>query len=112
MKKNNIIKIIIISILAITIFTNISYGFGLEDLKGDTSKLGDIKPIGGSILSVLSIIGSGLSIIFLIILGIKYMMGSIEQRAQYKKTLLPYVIGAIFVFAASSIAGLVYNMFN
>ena len=34
---------------------------------------------------------------------------SAEEKAEYKKTLLPYIIGAAFVFAASSIATMVYN---
>ena len=37
------------------------------------------------------------------------MMGSAEEKAEYKKTLLPYVIGAALVFAASTIATVVYN---
>ena len=38
------------------------------------------------------------------------MIGSVDERAEYKKTLLPYVIGAGLVFAASSIAQIVYNI--
>ena len=71
-----------------------------------------LNNIGNGVLQVLSIVGSGLSIVFLIFLGIRYMMGSLEERAQYKKTLLPYVIGAAFVFCASAIAGLIYNLFG
>ena len=37
------------------------------------------------------------------------MMGSAEEKAEYKKTLLPYVIGAVLIFAASTIAGVVFN---
>lgn len=37
------------------------------------------------------------------------MMGSAEEKAEYKKTLMPYVIGAALVFAASAIATVVYN---
>ena len=50
-----------------------------------------------------------MSVIVLIILGLKYMMGSVEEKAAYKKTLLPYVIGAALVFAASAIAGIIYS---
>ena len=38
------------------------------------------------------------------------MTGSVEERAQYKSSMMPYFIGAILVFAASTIAGVVYNM--
>lgn len=82
----------------------------IYDLGGtETDKLNNI---GMGVLQVLAIIGSGLSIIFLICLGIKYMLGSVEERAEYKKTLVPYVIGALFVFGASSIASLLFNMFS
>ena len=37
------------------------------------------------------------------------MMGSAEEKAEYKKTLVPYVIGAGLVFAASTIAGVIYT---
>ncbi len=38
------------------------------------------------------------------------MMGSVSEKAEYKKTLMPYVIGASLVFAASSIAQLIYSL--
>ena len=38
------------------------------------------------------------------------MMGSVEEKATYKKTLLPFIIGAAFIFAASTIANIVYNV--
>ena len=38
------------------------------------------------------------------------MMGSVEEKAEYKKTLLPYVIGASMVFAASSLVSIIYNI--
>lgn len=70
-----------------------------------------MKPILASVLQVTGIIASATSIVVLIILGIKYMMGSVEEKATYKKTLFPYFIGAIFVFGASTIASAIYNMF-
>lgn len=43
------------------------------------------------------------------ILGIKYMMGSIEERASYKKSMLPYFIGAILLFGAVNITAVLYD---
>ena len=40
------------------------------------------------------------------------MMGSAEEKAEYKKTLLPYIIGAAFVFAASTIASIIFSFAN
>ena len=46
----------------------------------------------------------------LVVLGIKYMIGSAEEKAEYKKTMIPYIIGAILVFAASAIASIVMGI--
>lgn len=69
-----------------------------------------LNNFGNNIISIITTIGSIASVIVLVVLGIKYMMGSAEEKAEYKKTLLPYVIGAVLVFAASTIASVVYNM--
>lgn len=37
------------------------------------------------------------------ILGIKYMLGSTEQKATYKKSMLPYLVGAVLLFGGVSI---------
>lgn len=83
------------------------------DLKGSNSAdTTTMQNIGNQIITVVSVAGSIVSVIVLIVLGIKYMMGSAEEKAEYKKTLMPYIIGAALVFAASAIAGIVFNFAN
>lgn len=77
-------------------------GDSKTDVKGITN-------IGNQIITIVSTIGSIVSVIVLVVLGLKYMMGSAEEKAEYKKTLLPYIIGAGLVFAASAIAGIVFS---
>lgn len=81
-----------------------------KQLDGELNNVGEVKPMLASVLEVTAIIASAISIIIIIVLGIKYMVGSTEERAEYKKTLLPYVIGAVFVFGATTVASVVYNM--
>ena len=38
------------------------------------------------------------------------MFGSVEEKAEYKKTLMPYIIGATLVFAAAGLAGVIYSI--
>ena len=101
MKKKQIVGIMIIIFI---IFINVvSYGFSVEnmtgkDLPGNTQT--KIDNFGQGIIKVITTVGSICSVVVLIMLGIKYMMGSVEEKAEYKKTLLPYVIGASMVFAA------------
>ena len=84
-----------------------TYEFDPEDWSPDsTTKVKGanlLKNIGNDIIGTVTMIGSIVSVITLIILGIKYMLGSIEERAEYKKTLTPYVIGAVMVFGITNI---------
>ena len=69
----------------------------------------EIQDVGGKILGVLQTVGVVLAVVILVILGIKYMMGSAEEKAEYKKTMIPYLVGAVFIFAAPILANIVYN---
>ncbi len=62
------------------------------------------------ILGIVQMVGSVIAVICLIVLGIKYMMGSVEEKAEYKKTLMPYMLGAIMVLGISNFIKLVYKL--
>ena len=100
--KNKYIKIsIIILIILIISFSFASYGFSTNDLTGSGASIGgvdtQVKGVVNSVVKILTTVGSITSVIVLVVLGIKYMVGSIEEKAQYKKSLMPYVIGAVMV---------------
>ena len=69
----------------------------------------DFKDLGGKILGVAQTVGVLVAVVILLVLGIKYMMGSAEEKADYKKSMIPYVIGAIIIFAAPTIANIIYQ---
>ncbi len=76
------------------------------------SETSDMKSLGNRIIGILQTAGIVLSVIILIVLGIKYMMGSAEEKAEYKKTMIPYLIGAAFIFLAPTIANVVYSFLS
>lgn len=69
-----------------------------------------ITNVGGNIVSIVTTIGIIVAVIVLLVLGIKYMMGSAAEKAEYKKTMIPYLIGAVLIFGASAIAKAVIAM--
>ncbi len=86
--------------------------FAAEDpskLKPDTSNTTQIDNFGQKIMGILQAAGIVIAVVVLMVLGIKYMMGSAEEKAEYKKTFIPYIVGAILVFAATTIANMVYQ---
>ena len=50
------------------------------------------------------------TVIILLVLGIKYMMGSASEKAEYKKTMIPYLVGAVLIFGASAITTVVVQL--
>lgn len=68
--------------------------------------------LGRIIITGLTTVGIILSVMMMIVLGIRYMIGSTEQRAEYKKTLLPMFLGCIFICLSATIVAVIYNMVN
>ena len=66
----------------------------------------------GNILGTISTIGTIISVISLSLIGIKFMLGSVEEKASYKQTLMPWLIGAVMVFAITTIPTILYNVAN
>ena len=63
----------------------------------------DITNKVSTVLSVLTSIGIIVAILMSAIMGIKYMLGSVEEKADYKKDMIPYLIGAVLLFAITVI---------
>lgn len=64
----------------------------------------------GIIAATIQVIGVVISVVILVMLGIKYMMGSVEEKADYKKSMIPFLIGAIFISATGTIVRIINNL--
>ncbi|MDO5556324.1 MAG: pilin [Clostridia bacterium] len=78
----------------------------------DTRDASRIANMTGSILATIRNIGVISSVIVLSVIGLKYMLGSLEERAEYKEHMIPYIIGCLLLASATTIPSLVYNMLN
>lgn len=56
-----------------------------------------------TILSVITSIGMIVAVLMSGILGLKYMLGSVEEKADYKKDMIPYLVGAILLFGICTV---------
>ena len=80
------------------------------EVKGED--LGTGKSKAEKLIGIITTIGIIVSISSVMILGIKYMVGSIEERAEYKKTMLPVLIGMILLFGTSTILNIINALIN
>ena len=106
-KLYNIVTILMIATMIISMATSV---FAVKNPSSiSASDTSAFDNIGGKVIGGVQAIGSIAAVAVLVVLGLKYMMGSTEEKAEYKKTMIPYIVGAILIFAASNIAGMVFN---
>lgn len=105
------IKIIFVILIIILIgMHSVVYAGVLDDVK-DFMSAGSGNPQGtdtttmknniNSIAGLLTGIGVIAAIAVGAVLGIQFMMGSTEEQAKVKESLIPYVVGCIVVFGAA-----------
>lgn len=64
----------------------------------------------GIIATTIQTIGVILSIIVIGLLGIKYMTGSVEEKVDYKKSMIPFLIGTVLIVAVGTIIRVVNDL--
>ena len=63
----------------------------------------------GTILGAVRNVSAVVSVIILMIIGIKYIFGSVEEKANYKATMIPYIIGCIMAVSGTTIVSFIYS---
>ena len=79
-----------------------------QNLNGNADQ--QITKVGGNIVNIIQVVGIVIAVIVLLVIGIKYMMGSASEKAEYKKTMIPYLVGAVLVFAGTSLVKVIYSL--
>ena len=119
MKKTmKIVSILMMAIMMLMIATPV---FAVDPTSAINSLDGKINYTGngdddfttkiGNIIGFLQWAGAIAGVLIITILGIKYMMGSLEEKAEYKKSMIPLIVGAVVLIAAPQIAKLIFSIF-
>lgn len=116
MKKS--IKVISTLLLAIMLVTSIAGtvlavdpNTVLNGLNGNGNlQINDLTKVGNNIVTIIQVVGIVIAVIVLLVIGIKYMMGSASEKAEYKKTMIPYIVGAVLIFAGTSLVRVIYSL--
>ena len=112
-KLIKIFSVLLMVIMLCSISLNV-FALTPKEITGGDAVTGanEISTVGKSLVGILQTVGIVLSVVVLIILGIKYMMGSAEEKADYKKSMIPYIVGAALIFAASAFAQVIFQFFT
>lgn len=83
----------------------------LNGLNGNGNvQINDVTKVGNNIVTIIQVVGIVIAVIVLLVIGIKYMMGSASEKAEYKKTMIPYIVGAVLIFAGTSLVRVIYSL--
>jgi trbC/VIRB2 family len=122
--KNKMKLISMVVVIMIMIFTLLSVVY---EVKADFNPGNIINKVGteantvdvdttslnskaGKILAYIRNIAVIAGVIIITILGVKYMTGSLEEKAEYKKSFIPLIVGIIVIMAATAIATTIFSI--
>ena len=114
-KTMRIICAVVIALTVVMSLCNVCFALNVNEINPNNGSIktdGGMAKVGSNIAAIIRNVGIVLAVVILMILGIKYMMGSAEEKAEYKKTMIPYIVGAILIFASTTIVNVVYNIAN
>ena len=66
--------------------------------------------IVNTILGIVQIAGTGIALISITLTGIRYMLASVEDKAQTKKYLVGALIGSLLLFGGIGIMKIIQNV--
>ena len=119
LKNKKKLALFMSSIFIIVIFIGVSQTYAFNVDNWNPFEGGNINNVTGGnillskankVLGYIKMTGTISSVIFISILGIKYMLGSVEEKAEYKETMKPYVIGCVLIFGTAQILGIISNI--
>lgn len=108
-------RLVILIISALCIFSLITPKYVLADIDTDSFNPYSVDSNGvdgntvtkytNKALGILSVVAIIVSVIAFMILGLKFIIGSATEKADYKKTLVPVLIGIFIIVFITSIVG-------
>lgn len=84
----------------------------LNDNEGTIDSTSDLFKLAGKIMGAIRTLSVVVGVIILMILGFKYMTGSLEEKADYKKSMIPLVVGIVVIIAATQVVSMIFTFFK
>ena len=86
-------------------------GSKLEDLNIEKATIDNelFAQLDG-VIGIIMMVGTFVAICASIYLGIKYMLSSVEEKADIKKKMIPFIVGAAIFFGATVILRIIANI--
>lgn len=114
--KKNVVKILSIMLVALMIVGVSSVVMAGDYLNpgsyegGSSTGADKAQGVANIIIGFVQVIGVSAAIIMLIVLAIKYVSAAPGEKADIKKSAVVYIVGAVLLFAASGVLGIIKGL--
>ena len=100
---------VLLSTLMLISLTTMTLAYSNPSLFGGKTSNTGSKIQGGAnvVIGIIQAIGIAAAVIMLIMVAIKYVSAAPGEKADIKKSIIIYVIGAVLLFAATGILGII-----
>lgn len=109
-KLTKIVSVVLIISTILSAFSMVFASAPIPSASAPQSGATEVSNIASMVIYVIQIIAFAAAVIMLMFVGIKFLTASPEGKAEIKKTAVIYVVGAILLFAAGGILGIVQNL--
>ncbi len=121
-KMKKTICLIIMLLLIVSVIPNVyAEDSGISEIKKTMEEVqgyksddanSNVSKVINNVIGLIQFVGTGIAIVIVSILGIKYILASPNEKADVKKMAIPIIIGCILLFGAVNIVAAIYSFSN
>ena len=117
-KVLKVVSILLVALMAVAVLTQGVFATDTTDytkidqfggLSKDKQTAGVFQSFIATIINIAQVVGMGVAIIMLVVMAIKYISAAPSEKAELKKSITIYVVGAVVLFAATGILQVIKN---
>ena len=119
-KTLKIFTIVAMALVMICTSTQLAFAAGIDtsglidnvnnNIQGDTGAASELVTLAGKVIGLIQIASAVAAIVLVAVFGFKFILGSANEKADYQKSFIPLIVGVVVVFAATSIAKLLFGL--
>ena len=119
--NTKMLKAVITILMAVMVVFSMSQSVSADTASGiasgitaNTSTVNstELQGMAGKILGLIQVASAVAAVVLIAVFGFKFILGSASEKADYQKSFIPLIVGVVVVFAATSIAQIIFSTFG
>lgn len=83
----------------------------IDGVEGAGNEMGtEVNSVAGTIINWIWGISIIVAVIVVMVIGLKFIIGSTQEKAEYKKSLIPLVVGVVLVVFATTLVKFLFSI--